>query len=324
MKHLTFNVRLILLVSLCCVAARAQETSTWIKVAPAGEEFTVLMPRTPSPEAEKQTTGHMEVAGKRYRVKDNDDFTYTVWSFETDSLPAGLRRGSLHSYLDLCGELAWDMLIEPEHNAHAWRPTEAAKYWLSYDAEIASASQVGRNYWLRLKDARGAVRAYATATHIYLVGAWGVDETAPGIERFLKSFALPVVSGDDKRTGMASVGPGKSAGQSPDAGRGTRQATDYTRVFSVKEVRQRAVINAKPEPLYTEWARRFQISGKVRLRLVLGASGKVEGIIVVTRLAHGLTDAAIEAARGVSFTPAMKDGRLVSQYVTIEYNFNIY
>src|ERR671939_458012 len=35
-------------------------------------------------------------------------------------------------------------------------------------------------------------------------------------------------------------------------------------------------------------------------------------------------EAAVAAARSIKFIPAQKDGRAVSQYVTIEYNFNIY
>ncbi|MBA3323229.1 MAG: energy transducer TonB, partial [Pyrinomonadaceae bacterium] len=38
----------------------------------------------------------------------------------------------------------------------------------------------------------------------------------------------------------------------------------------------------------------------------------------------GLTEKAIEAARRITFTPAEKDGRPVSQYITLVYNFNIY
>ncbi|HJR07389.1 MAG TPA: energy transducer TonB, partial [Pyrinomonadaceae bacterium] len=78
------------------------------------------------------------------------------------------------------------------------------------------------------------------------------------------------------------------------------------------------------EPLYTEEARKNQVTGTVRLRLILGASGSVSGITPLTRLPDGLTEKAIEAARRIAFTPAEKDGRKVSQYVTIEYNFNIY
>jgi outer membrane biosynthesis protein TonB len=37
-----------------------------------------------------------------------------------------------------------------------------------------------------------------------------------------------------------------------------------------------------------------------------------------------LTEKAIAAARQIRFQPAQKDGRAVSQWITIEYNFNIY
>ncbi|MDX6695309.1 MAG: hypothetical protein QOF02_3861, partial [Blastocatellia bacterium] len=39
---------------------------------------------------------------------------------------------------------------------------------------------------------------------------------------------------------------------------------------------------------------------------------------------YGLTEKAIAAARQIRFSPAMKDGRAVSQFVQIEYNFNLY
>jgi hypothetical protein len=50
----------------------------------------------------------------------------------------------------------------------------------------------------------------------------------------------------------------------------------------------------------------------------------VQGISVVKGLPDGLTERAISAAKQIRFTPAEKDGRNVSQYVTLEYNFNIY
>jgi TonB family protein len=49
----------------------------------------------------------------------------------------------------------------------------------------------------------------------------------------------------------------------------------------------------------------------------------VQGISVVKGLPDGLTEKAIAAAKQIRFTPAQKDGRTVSQYVTLEYNFNI-
>jgi hypothetical protein len=37
-----------------------------------------------------------------------------------------------------------------------------------------------------------------------------------------------------------------------------------------------------------------------------------------------LTQMAVEAARQIKFTPSSKDGRAVSMYIQLEYNFNLY
>ena len=54
------------------------------------------------------------------------------------------------------------------------------------------------------------------------------------------------------------------------------------------------------------------------------AAGEVTNISVVKHLPHGLTEKSIEAARQIRFEPAQKDGHAVSQYVVLEYNYNIY
>ena len=87
---------------------------------------------------------------------------------------------------------------------------------------------------------------------------------------------------------------------------------------------QRAVITHKPEPGFTEEARRNNVTGLVRLRAVLSASGEVANVTVIKGLPDGLTEKAIEAARQIKFRPAQKDGHTVSQYIVLEYNFNIY
>jgi len=95
-------------------------------------------------------------------------------------------------------------------------------------------------------------------------------------------------------------------------------------ILSGKEVTTKAAIRSRPEPLYTERARESQTTGTVVLRMVLAADGTVKYIVAIRRLPDGLTESAISAARKIKFIPAMKDGRPVSQYVTIQYNFNIY
>ncbi|HKG16002.1 MAG TPA: energy transducer TonB [Pyrinomonadaceae bacterium] len=57
---------------------------------------------------------------------------------------------------------------------------------------------------------------------------------------------------------------------------------------------------------------------------MLAADGRVRNIAVVRSLPDGLTEMSVRAARKIKFKPAFKDGHAVSQYVTLEYNFNIY
>ena len=87
---------------------------------------------------------------------------------------------------------------------------------------------------------------------------------------------------------------------------------------------RKALIVAKPEPGFTEEARKNNVTGVVRLRAILSSGGAVTNISVVKGLPDGLTEKAIAAARNIRFQPAQKDGRTVSQFVILEYNFNIY
>jgi hypothetical protein len=48
----------------------------------------------------------------------------------------------------------------------------------------------------------------------------------------------------------------------------------------------------------------------------------VENIRVVSGLPYGLTEQAIASARKIKFTPAMKDGKPVSMWMQLEYNFD--
>jgi TonB family protein len=106
--------------------------------------------------------------------------------------------------------------------------------------------------------------------------------------------------------------------------RGKFQPDDLDkRIYGPKDVTENPQIIFKPEPIYTEEARIHGVHGTVILRAVFRASGEVTDIKTMTGLSSGLTEKAIEAARQIRFKPAVKDGRLVSQFVKIKYNFNI-
>jgi TonB family protein len=109
--------------------------------------------------------------------------------------------------------------------------------------------------------------------------------------------------------------PGGSSGNNTD---------NPNRPFRASEVNQRARVLFKPEPQYTEEARRNQISGTVLLRVIFSASSQVLDIRTIHGLPFGLTEQAIKAARQIRFTPALKGDRPVSVYMQLEYNFNLY
>jgi len=94
--------------------------------------------------------------------------------------------------------------------------------------------------------------------------------------------------------------------------------------MSGKETSQKARVLSKPEPSYTEAARRAGVIGTVVLRAIFSSDGEVKSVRVSQALPFGLTTAAIQAARRIKFTPAMKDGRSVSMYIQLEYNFYLY
>lgn len=102
------------------------------------------------------------------------------------------------------------------------------------------------------------------------------------------------------------------------------QPVDYNKIFSGREVTQKARIFSQPRPGYTDSARQNGVSGVVILRMVLASSGEVTNITVVNGLPDGLSEKAIAAARQIKFEPAMKDGRAVSQYVQVSYTFSLY
>ena len=97
-----------------------------------------------------------------------------------------------------------------------------------------------------------------------------------------------------------------------------------TETFSPKAVTQKARVLTKPEPQYTEAARRAAVVGTIIIRCVFAADGEVKNLRVDQALPFGLTTRAIQAARRIKFTPATIDGRPVSMYIQLEYNFNLF
>ncbi|HKP37165.1 MAG TPA: energy transducer TonB [Pyrinomonadaceae bacterium] len=122
------------------------------------------------------------------------------------------------------------------------------------------------------------------------------------------------MGGDENSRGRG--GPGGSPGINP--------ANDPNRIYRPAEVTTRARVISKPEPHYTEAARKNGTTGTVILRVVFSSSGEVTNIQAMQKLGDGLTERAMAAAKQIRFVPAMRNGQPVSMYMQLEYNFNLY
>ena len=92
-------------------------------------------------------------------------------------------------------------------------------------------------------------------------------------------------------------------------------------VYAAKDVDKKAIIFERIEPGYTEEAQTRKIEGVVLLGAVLAADGRVAEVAVINGLAGGLTENALDAAKKIKFTPAVKDGSRVSVRVKLAYYF---
>lgn len=83
------------------------------------------------------------------------------------------------------------------------------------------------------------------------------------------------------------------------------------------------IISRRPAK-YTDLARRNGVEGSIRVVILLGANGKVDYVLFITRLGSGLDNEVLSAVRDIRFEPKKVDGKPVSTVVTLEYTFDIY
>lgn len=321
-------------------ASITSQGSDWIRVAPVGEEFTVLMPSRPI--KRKASDFDPSDPSVHFYGPSTDGNMYMITS-SPKLKPGG---ASLESMLNpLAGEY--------EHTLFKSVSQRGGEIKVIEKRDLTLSGHKGREYHLSFSGETPCIaRVYVTNRRVYtLIWIYNYRPGSPGHaaqDGFLASFTLGPINtdaaasnvqvleerNDELRTG---VGPGCGGARCAGTGQGGYSGTgggggsdgglsinDPDRVFSAREVTQRARITSKPEPEYTPLARQHDIHGTVILRVVLAANGEVRNIRAVSGLPYGLTEKAIAAVRRLRFIPAQKDGRPVSQSVLIEYNFNTY
>src|SRR5438270_996566 len=189
--------------------------------------------------------------------------------------------------------------------------------------DVNSGGFTGKEYEIK-GSTHGRARVFRALNHAYVLEALSLDARSPSPGRFFDSFEL-----SEHPAGKSAVAleyPGEFTPAPPEAGEagggnnlllvrpqgadGRDPAPHAEGVpYKANEVTRRAVIVYKPEPGFTEEARQKGLSGTIRLRAVLSASGRVTGVVVVNGLPCGMTEEAVYAARQMLFFPAEKDGR---------------
>jgi TonB family protein len=270
-------------------ASSTPALSDWKTYTVKGEEFSVSLPGRPA-----MTTQITRIL-KQHRDRQErviggyaDGVVYAIYTFENPK-----RRQSLE---DLIAEFPRD-------------------YENKTPLDVTLAGFGGKQYEVQEGDRKGVSQFYITDWHIYLFKAVGSSLGNPdiAIPKFISSIRL-----EKNPKGIeVSDGPGEQPNSDPNA-------SSEVPTLTGKEMTRKASVITKPEPSYTEEARRNDVTGTVVLRCVFSSSGAVTNIRAVSGLPFGLTEKAISAARQIRFIPAIKDGHFVSMYIQLEYNFNLY
>ena len=288
-----------LLISFCLVfiAASAQvvlaQGAPWIDFAPPDGSFHVSMPHEPTAGPVTGTGDHVNVSGVWY-TSDGDGASYAIWSLVDSNYDIGW---SEDTYLDVAADLFLQTQLHP------------ARYQLIYVKELPTNPLPGREYSVTCGGLSGTAYIFVADHRIFILLAANTAEGPWERERFLSSFKVST-----QVKPMIAYGDPKSVSA----------VNDDEPIFTMKEVDQKTRILEKPEPSYTESARVFQVRGTVVLRALFSKTGEVTRIEIIKRLPHGMTERCLAAVRAIKFSPAIKEGKPVSTWMQLEYNFNLY
>ena len=114
------------------------------------------------------------------------------------------------------------------------------------------------------------------------------------------------------------IGSGRGAGVGPGSGGGFGGGA-----YKIGGGVSAPVPTYRPEPEYSEEARKAKWQGAVLLQLVVDENGVPQEIKVIRSLGLGLDQKAIEAVQKWRFKPGQKDGKPVPVSANIEVNFRL-
>jgi protein TonB len=144
---------------------------------------------------------------------------------------------------------------------------------------------------------------------------WGDPTGAPG-----PTSGGPGSGGSFGTGDGPGIGPGKGPGYGPGEDGGFNGSTYRPGRGSVTE----PVPVFKPEPPYTEEARKAKYQGVVDLAIVIDPQGNVADVRVVRSLGLGLDESAAETVKRWKFKPSLRNGVPVPVRVMVQVSFRLF
>jgi TonB family protein len=291
MRRILLLPGLLLLVASGVMAQSENKPLPWKRYTVSREEFSVMMPAHPAMSTRKPLVMRLgKERQQRVLGAYADGLAFTVLCFENSS-----PREKLDDFLEqeIFSHSGWDRVSE---------------------REITLNGFTGKQY-LSPNKIPGTMQIFATRNHIYRFQAFGATTDDPRVKHFFSTIIL------GSKTDGIEVKDGSGVPYKPDAATATQAIEN---ALTLKDVDRRPLIVMKPEPSYTEEARQNQIVGSVILKAVFAADGTITNIKVAASLPYGLEENSVEATKKIRFIPAVKDGKFVSTWMQLEYNFDLY
>lgn len=293
---------LIFSVALCAVCS-AQESAEWQRYGSNDEAFSAQLPNDPSvSEVFRPVKDNEKPKRGRMYASYSDGVAYVIISLDNPNKKDAL-----------------DVFISEFSQYRAFNAG------FSFEREVTLNGFRGKQYSVTNNTVNGTVQFYITNKRVYIFEVVSDALSKPSVNKFLKSLTLGENTKGKDLVGISQGGDvaavNTSSVPSPTT---TTQSIIEDKIYKPSDTTRKAVLITSPQPQYTEEARKNQVTGTVVIRAIFASSGKVTNIRIVSGLEHGLTKKAVEAASKAKFIPAIKDGKYVSQYIQIEYNFNLY
>jgi TonB family protein len=267
-------------------AQTSNTTATWKRYTVKGESFSIIFPTVPAMATWREFWEHGD---KERRVRQigayAEGVVYTVFSIENQP------KQSLEGFIK-------------------------ERFGGIETREVTVSGVTGREAVRHTADS--VAQYFATERHLYAFRTFG----APAEDQRVKQFFASLILGNTSEATALSDGPGVPF--QPQVQAESNDANTRPTIYVGREVDRKVRLAMKPEPMYTEEARQYAVTGTVILKVVFASNGDVNNIRTVSGLPFGLTEKAIDAAKKIKFIPAVKDGKFVSMWMQLEYNFNLY